>query len=182
MKSGNRLIRNAAAGSVAGVTGYSVDAAIHGRQVTLQGAALWGAMGSAASAAQLERCSMGGAAKVAGSGPMRGVLEVSGRMKSAAVRNWAGRDPVEFVYDPATKRFAMGHGAGPGSPHERLARAIGADESRVVGGMNRRDPSGRLVTNERSGHFWQNWSEKRRGEFERFMRDRSVDVQHVEAY
>ena len=124
-----------------------------------------------------------GAAKAAGSGPVRGVLEVSGRMKSsAAVRNWAGKRQAEFVYDPVAKRFAMGRHTGPGSPHEQLARAIGADQSIVVGGTIKRDASGRLVTNEHSGHYWQNWNPRVRDEFDRFMRDQGVDIRHGRGY
>jgi Bacterial toxin 43 len=120
------------------------------------------------------------AAKVAGSGPAPGVLEVSGRMaSSAAVRNFSGKRAVEFVYDPAVGRFAMGRARmGSGSPHQQLARSIDADEAGVVGGMIRRDPSGRLVTNEFSGHFHQNWTPALRDQFQQFMRRYDVDVQH----
>ena len=88
---------------------------------------------------------------------------------------------MEFVFDPNSERFVVGRvapGQGGGlSPHQSLARAIGAGPD-VVGGMLSRSASGEIVTNEFSGHYWQNWTPGVRKKFEEFIRDK-VGVVHV---
>lgn len=120
---------------------------------------------------------------LAGSGPVAGVLEVSGRVKSVgAFRNYNPRGGVEYVFDPATSRFAVGRpGAGSGlkgSPHQQLADSIGADQSGVVGGMLRRGPGGEFITDEMSGHFYQNWTPAIRSQFVDFMEGFGLNVVH----
>ncbi|MBL4688271.1 MAG: hypothetical protein JKY37_27030 [Nannocystaceae bacterium] len=115
-----------------------------------------------------------------GAGPQPGVIEASSRTKSSAqLRNfdprpnasYGGERTVEFVYDPATKRFAVGRAQGTGSPHQKLADAInpGYDPGRVVGGNFSRGPRGEILTNEYSGHFGENWTDAMRAEFVEFL-------------
>ena len=120
---------------------------------------------------------------LAGSGPVPGVLEVSGRVKSVrAFRNYNPQGGVEYVFDPATSRFAVGRpglASGlKGSPHQQLADSIGADQSGVVGGMLRRGSGGEFITDEMSGHFYQNWTPEIRSQFADFMQSFGLDVVH----
>jgi RHS repeat-associated protein len=130
---------------------------------------------------------LGNLGMLSGSGPVPGVIEVSHRVKSvAAFKNYnpaTRRAPgrggaysiksTEFVFDPVQSRFAVGkpHGWSAGSPHQRLAASIDADPSVVVGGMFRRGPNGEILTNERSGHYWRNWTPEIRSKFEKFMKE-----------
>jgi hypothetical protein len=120
---------------------------------------------------------------LAGSGPVPGVLEASGRVKSfAALRNYNPKGGVEYVFDPATGTFAVGRPATSaglkGSPHEQLAQAIGANPSTVVGGTLTRGSNGAFITTEQSGHFWQNWTPEVRQQFVSTMRGYGFDVLH----
>ena len=120
---------------------------------------------------------------LSGSGPVPGVLEASGRVKSfAALRNYNPKGGVEYVFDPATGTFAVGRpavGAGlKGSPHEQLAQSIGANPSTVVGGTLTRGGNGAFITTEQSGHFWQNWTPEIRQQFVGTMRGYGLDVVH----
>jgi len=65
-----------------------------------------------------------------------------------------------------------------GSPHEQLARSIVADESVVVGGIFQRSADGRILTNEQSGHFFQNWTPAIREQFVRVMKELGVNIDH----
>lgn len=105
------------------------------------------------------------ATKLPGSGPASGVIEVSPLVKSTkAFHGYNPARPVEFVFDPGSSRFVVGSAkiSAGGSPHQKLANTVDADPSRVVGGMFRRGPSGEILTNEFSGHFWQNWTPEAR--------------------
>lgn len=103
-----------------------------------------------------DSCTVGGAARadgtragqiwtcgqIAGSGPAPGVIEVSDRVKSAKAFqrcNPSGLGMIEYVFDLMRNIFAVGWPASylgiDGSPHQSLARSIGADESIVLGGM-----------------------------------------------
>jgi RHS repeat-associated protein len=116
-----------------------------------------------------------------GSGPVPGVLEASPRVRSvAAINNWRG-SPVEFVFDPATRTFVMGRPAPSagltGSPHQQLARAINADPNTVVGGVVSRGPNGgKLLWNENSGHYYQNWNDWVRAQFPATLRRYGVNI------
>ncbi|KAA9163969.1 type IV secretion protein Rhs [Amycolatopsis acidicola] len=120
-----------------------------------------------------------------GSGPVPGVIEVSGRVKSVkAFQNYApsGKNMIEYVFDPVRNIFAVG---GPlsyldidGSPHQRLARSIGADETRVLGGMFSRGSDGRVNTNEYSGHYGDRWTPDLRRQFTDFMGRYGIDIAH----
>ena len=98
-----------------------------------------------------------------GSGPVHGVLEISHRAKyTAAFCNYnPSSGTIEFVYDAKTDTFVVGkpklYVSLTGSPHQKLAKSIGASAVNVVAGMFRRGPHGEIVLNEHSGHFWQNW-------------------------
>ena len=120
---------------------------------------------------------------LAGSGPVPGVLEASGRVKSfAALRNYNPNGGIEYVFDPATGTFAVGRPAASaglkGSPHEQLAQSIGANPSTVVGGTLARGGNGAFITTEQSGHFWQNWTPEIRQQFVGTMRGYGFDVVH----
>ena len=66
---------------------------------------------------------------------------------------------------PGSGRFAVGRVGG----HPELARSIGANPDQVVGGMFRRGSNGEVLTNEQSGHFYQNWNPVVREQFQRDM-------------
>jgi hypothetical protein len=126
--------------------------------------------------------------EVNGSGPC-GVIEVSDRVKALgrflrySLTYPHGKRTLinEFVWDPLNLRFAIHvaparqnpHG---GSPHQRLARAIEADEKYVCGGIvhgggpgvtiDQLDP---IETSEFSGHYWTHWDDDIRRQFQRYM-------------
>jgi RHS repeat-associated protein len=108
--------------------------------------------------------------RLAGSGPAAGVLEVSPLMKSTkAFQNYNPGSSVEFVFDAGSNRFVVGRAAGAGSPHQNLAATISGEGSSVVGGMFQRGSNGQILTNEFSGHYWQNWTPQIRAQFQGFM-------------
>lgn len=114
-----------------------------------------------------------------GSGPIKGVLEVSDRVKSVgAVNNFSPKGERDFVFDPTTGRFATGADQGVGG-HDFLGSAVGADKSTMVGGRLRRGPNGELQTNEWSGHYGMNWNESNRKAFEEFMTRHGISVTHT---
>lgn len=87
---------------------------------------------------------------------------------------------IEFVFDPKSNTFVVGapKSGFTGSPHQQLARSIGADESAVVGGMFRRGSNGETLTNEASGHFWKNWTPQIRQQFQKAMDGYGLGVKH----
>lgn len=87
--------------------------------------------------------------------------------------SYGGERTVEFVYDPVTKRFAVGKAQGAGSPHQKLASAINPDydHRHVVGGTFSRGSQGEIVTSEYSGHFGENWTDAMRVEFVEFLEE-----------
>ncbi|WP_143568896.1 polymorphic toxin type 43 domain-containing protein [Streptomyces amritsarensis] len=114
-----------------------------------------------------------------GSGPARGVLEVSDRVKSVgAVKNFNPKGERDFVFDPTTGRFATGADQGVGG-HDFLGSAIGADKSTMVGGRLRRGPDGELQTNQWSGHYGMNWDDSARKAFQDFMGQHGITVSHT---
>ena len=116
---------------------------------------------------------------MAGSGPGRGVLEVSSQVRStAAVRSFNPASAREFVFDPANERFVVGQSE-KGFGHYGLAQEIGADENTVVGGMLSRGPNGEFFTDEMSGHYGINWTDEVRQQFVDFMRSYGFDIQHT---
>lgn len=66
-----------------------------------------------------------------------------------------------------------------GSPRQQLAESIGAQPSSVVGGMFRRGSDGEIITNEFSGHYWQNWTPEIRVDFVEAMKNYNVSVKHL---
>ncbi|MBB4864037.1 filamentous hemagglutinin [Pseudomonas nitritireducens] len=127
-----------------------------------------------------------GAATWKGSGPVPGVLGVEpGSVSSKAIQNYypsTKSGSIEFVFDTKTQTFVVGKPSvgSPGlSPHEQLAKSINSsDSSAVVGGMFRRGPNGEFITNEFSGHYWQNWTPETRSAFEKAMSGYGVKVEH----
>jgi len=125
-----------------------------------------------------------------GSGPVAGVIEVSGRTKSVkAFNNYSPKErpnvgmpkgSTEFVFDPQKNRFATGNVANTGgSPHQKLGRAIEANPNYLVGGMMTRTATG-IATDEYSGHYGQNWTPQIREQFVNYMQTvtgRSVEHQ-----
>jgi hypothetical protein len=115
---------------------------------------------------------------MAGSGPRAGVLEVSDRVRSvAAVKNFRPNGQRDFVWDPATGRFATGADQGAFG-HDGLRTAIGASEETVVGGRISRGADGQLVTNEWSGHYGYRWNDQTRDKFVDFMKSHGIEVEH----
>ncbi|MCE7992156.1 MAG: hypothetical protein HEP71_09260 [Roseivirga sp.] len=109
-----------------------------------------------------------------GSGPSAGVLEVSTEVKSVAqFKNYNPKNPIEFLFDFKTNTFVVGNvkkGVAAGlSPHQKLTWAIGSQNKNVVGGMFKRGKNGAIMTNEFSGHYWQNWTDDIRQQFTQFL-------------
>lgn len=122
------------------------------------------------------------ASKMRGSGPGKGMLEVSNRVKSTkAVQNWDAKEGIEYIFDPHSERFIMGKGPSKTgySPHERLVLGADIGHQDVVGGMISRR-NGMLQTNEHSGHYGKNWTPQLREKFVRFMQDNNVNISHTE--
>jgi RHS repeat-associated protein len=114
-----------------------------------------------------------------GSGPAKGVLEVSDRVKSVgAVKNFSPKGERDFIFDPTTGRFATGADQGVGG-HDFLGSAVGADKSTMVGGRLRRGPNGELQTNQWSGHYGMNWNDSTRKAFQDFMSQHGITVSHT---
>ncbi len=126
----------------------------------------------------------------AGKGPAVGVVLVSDNVKSLSyflnmpfVKRRKKNDTLmnEFVWDPVGIQFAtIQRGVRfSGSPHQTLARAIGADERTVCGGVIHfpADIDGprsltvltRLTTTEFSGHFWEHWTDPIREQYKKYM-------------
>lgn len=105
----------------------------------------------------------------------------SSSMSVKAIQNYfPKKGSIEFVFDPKTNTFAVGapKRGFSGSPHEQLARSIGADETTVVGGMFRRGANGEILTNEASGHFWRNWTPQVKEQFQNAMKRYNLGVSH----
>nr|WP_315252457.1 polymorphic toxin type 43 domain-containing protein [uncultured Flavobacterium sp.] len=122
---------------------------------------------------------------IAGSGRVAGVLEVSSEVKSVKqFNNYKPKNAIEFVFDPKTETFVVGKvkNSVPGlSPHQNLAKSINADNN-VVGGMFKRSPTGEILTNEASGHYYKNWTPEIRAKFENFLESHTgQQVKHTAA-
>jgi hypothetical protein len=109
-----------------------------------------------------------------GSGPVPGVIEVSGRAKSiGAFKNYFPKTGIEYVFDPETGAMAIGEPADyldfRGSPHQQLARSIGANPNTVLGGMMRRLPDGTFDFDGNSGHYGERWTPGLRTQFSQFL-------------
>jgi hypothetical protein len=90
---------------------------------------------------------------------------------------------IEFIFDPETHTFAAGKPASylgiMGSPHQQLARSVGANESTVLGGEFARGGSGTIITNEYSGHYGARWTLALRQQFVDFLEQMThLPVQH----
>jgi hypothetical protein len=116
-----------------------------------------------------------------GTGPQPGVFEIGTRSKSASVfKNTylkPGGKGAEYVFDPTTNRLAAGAPAripGGWSPHQQLAAAMDADESKVVAGMMYRQSDGVLQFNENSGHYGDRWTDELRSQFANFLTDLGI--------
>jgi filamentous hemagglutinin len=118
-----------------------------------------------------------GAAKRVGSGPAKGFLEVSDAYKSSkAVQNFSSSRHTDFIYDPKSRQFIMGRGS---HGHDSILNAgrISPHDSIVGGRISRQN--GRLVTDEWSGQYGQNWTPEIRQQFQNFMQQHGVRVNHT---
>ncbi|MFD8236229.1 polymorphic toxin type 43 domain-containing protein, partial [Streptomyces sp. NPDC059696] len=114
-----------------------------------------------------------------GSGPVKGVLEASDRVKSVrAIKNFSPNGERDFIFDPTTGRFATGANQGVGG-HDFLGSAVDANKSTMVGGRLRRGPNGELQTNQWSGHYGMNWNDSVRKAFQDFMDQQGISVSHT---
>jgi RHS repeat-associated protein len=108
-----------------------------------------------------------------GSGPVSGVLEISSDYKSVnAFKNFAPVNPIEFVYSPENNKFLVGqpNQVLPGlSGHQQLVKIGGLNPQTTVGGMFSRGASKEIITNEISGHYFQNWTPAVRKAFAEFL-------------
>jgi hypothetical protein len=113
-----------------------------------------------------------------GSGPKPGFLEVSDRVKSTkAVQNFRGKTPVDFLYDPEAGQFVMGRNP---LGHEGIPLGgMGGKPGRPLVGGRIRFENGKLITDEWSGHYGQNWTPKYRANFVDFMKQRGIDINHT---
>jgi YD repeat-containing protein len=111
-----------------------------------------------------------------GSGPVPGVIAINDETSVAALQNYYPKGGgIEFVFDPETNTFATGKPVGgifDGSPHQQLARSIGASEDSVVGGTLKRSSDGGFATTEHSGHYGQNWNDANRQQFQSWLTGR----------
>ena len=117
------------------------------------------------------------AAKRVGSGPAKGFLEVSDAYASSkAVQNFGSARPTDFIFDAQSQRFIMGRGP---LGHDSVLQAgrIAPSETTVGGRIFRQD--GRLITDEWSGHYGQNWTPELRQQFQNFMQQHGVDITHT---
>ncbi len=118
-----------------------------------------------------------------GSGPVAGTIGIADGTSVGTLRNYRPKGGgVEFVYDPGQAQFVAGRPrtAGlTGSPHQQLARAIGALDERVVGGILRRRADDAFLTAEESGHYGANWNAQVRQQFVAWLEKRTgVRVYH----
>lgn len=116
-----------------------------------------------------------------GSGPAPGVLGVNSNSVSIrALLNYRAKG-IEFVFDTETGTFVVGrppYGLFSGSPHQQLAATIRANESTVLGGTLQSNGNGIFLTNEASGHFFQNWNALTRNQFQTTMNNYGFTIQH----
>ena len=91
-----------------------------------------------------------------------------------------GEAEAEFMFDSGSQRLLTGDVSGEGlsgSPHQQLARSLGADEDTVLGGTIFRD-NDRLVFTENSGHYGHRWTDARRQQFQSFLSDQGIDFEY----
>lgn len=116
-------------------------------------------------------------ASLKGAGPISGTFGVSPATESVrGLQNFfPRREAVEFIFDPASMTFVVGNGR---MKHSSLAACLAADTTQVVGGIFSRGSSGTMLTNEASGHFWQNWTPQVRQQFTDFMKSKGLNLIH----
>ncbi|CAM3806197.1 hypothetical protein VA7868_03823 [Vibrio aerogenes CECT 7868] len=125
------------------------------------------------------------AEKWSGSGLEAGVLGANSLSSSTqAIQNYYPKEgSIEFIFDTKSETFLVGKpksGIAGLSPHQQLAHTIDANSSDVVGGMFRRGANGEIITNEFSGHFWENWNQEKRQQFQQTLKAHGIVVQHNE--
>ena len=118
-----------------------------------------------------------------GSGPKSGVLGINDNsISNKAIMNYYPKEGgIEYVFDAETNTFVVGKvEGGYGSPHQKLADSIGADQSAktTLGGTFSRDYLGKIITTENSGHFGKNWTPELRTQFKSVMKSYGLEVYH----
>ena len=159
--------------------GLSPEAAMYAELALGLGAAKIGSVANAATASQASKEVVEAGAKGAatGSGPAKGFLEVSDAYSSSkAVQGLSNSKPIDFIYDPVSKRFIMGRNQ---FGHDGILNAgkIPSSDAIVGGGIWKEN--GVLRTYEWSGHYGMNWTPENREQFKSFMRSHGVDVTHT---
>ena len=104
-------------------------------------------------------------------------------------------DEMEFIFDTEQNIMIIGRRKdsrgleledGGFSEHEQLADIIEdvdlgrhwRQKTDIVGGRIQVDSNGKLYTDERSGHFWRNWTPENRKQFVDFLKENGIDAQH----
>ena len=95
---------------------------------------------------------------------------------SRAVQNFASPRPTDFIFDSQSQRFIMGNNP---LGHTGILRAGGIAESEAIVGGRIFRQNGGLMTSEWSGHFGQNWTPEIRQQFQGFMQQRGVNINHT---
>jgi hypothetical protein len=115
-----------------------------------------------------------------GSGPAPGVIGLNPVSKSnGALLNFWPDEGVEFIFDPTTSTFLV-RAPSSGVKHSMLSDTMNVPRDQVVGGILRRSTDGTFLTNEGSGHFWQNWSPEIRNDFVDSTQELGITVIHQE--
>ena len=87
--------------------------------------------------------------------------------------NYSPKGGIEYVFDPETGTMAVGRPSSyldlTGSPHQQLARSIGANPNTVLGGVMRRLPDGTFEFDENSGHYGERWTPDLTTQFSQFL-------------
>jgi hypothetical protein len=114
-----------------------------------------------------------------GTGPAPGVIEVSERSKSVGVfKNYTppkNRGAIEYVFDPESNTFLVGQPKGQGWGHTALAELLGKSsrDEVIIAGELSRGPNGEVILNNRSGHYWRNWTPAKEQQMQKYLSDKT---------
>lgn len=104
------------------------------------------------------------------------LMLLTGSEPSKAVQGLNNSKPIDFIYDPVSKRFIMGRNR---FGHDGILDAGKIPSSdAIVGGVIWKE-NGVIRTYEWSGHYRMNWTPELREQFKSFMRSHGVDVTHT---
>ena len=121
------------------------------------------------------------AGRFKGSGPAKGVIEVSGRYSST--KAFKGFVPSRgngnsYLFDPVSNRLVTSKGG----PHVVLHMKSKLANPRPVGGnvTKRQGESGYVFQfDESSGHYGSNWTDPIRAQFKDFLNQHGIDAEHT---